>query len=178
MAFDDPFRLRVLKALTAALADITPANDYAFDLTDAVFRGRTEFGDGDPLPMLSILDGKEPGDVERPNADDSNEAVTTWSLVLQGFVEDDHRNPTDPAEQLLAATKQRLGEERARQHQGWPSPLGMGVREVPEDSPNNVISLNFGFGVARPPDEFVSDKAYFWLPVTIELSEDHSRPFD
>ena len=43
----EPVRLRVLKAMTECLKDITPANGYHTDLKGQVFRGRVIFGDND-----------------------------------------------------------------------------------------------------------------------------------
>ena len=67
-----PFKLRVLRAVTATLKTITPANGYFYDLSDdtdpdalhptRVFRGRAWFGDNDPIPMLSVLEGVNPAD--------------------------------------------------------------------------------------------------------------------
>ena len=60
----DSYRLTVLKRLTAHLRGITKANGYDYDLIDprSVCRGRLVFGDDDPLPLLSILEGTR-GDI-------------------------------------------------------------------------------------------------------------------
>lgn len=56
MAYAAPADLRALKALTYCLTTITVAAGYKHDMSSAVFRGRNVFGDGDPLPMLSVLE--------------------------------------------------------------------------------------------------------------------------
>ncbi len=162
---NDPFRLRVLMALTDTLQQITPANGYQHDLTDSVFRGRALFTHKDPLPMLSIMEPPQmPDQMESPQA--STENATTFPLLIQGFVDDDKRNPTDPAYRLMADVQKRLAQERARQD-GYDI-LGMGAR---------LMSLHIGKGVVRSPDEVISKDAFFWLPITLGFVEDHADPF-
>jgi len=162
----DPFRLKVLKALTLALEEITPANGYAFNLSGKVFRGRTSFGDNDPIPMVCILEAieqEQPGTVSMPAA--ASTANGPWALLIQGFVEDDPTNPTDPAHILMADVKKRLALERPRERQN--NILGMGGR---------VHELKISPGVVRPPDD-ISGKAYFWLRVTLGMVENLSDPY-
>lgn len=160
-----PIRLRILRAMTDCLAQITPANGYKSDLTDAVFRGRIMFGDKDPLPMISILEPPVPNDaLDSPSASGVNKF--DWLMVVQGFVEDDPKNPTDPAHILMADVRQALAKERQK---GLPdcNILGMGGR---------VDDLIIGIGVVRPSDE-VSAKAYFWLNLTVKIVEDMADPY-
>lgn len=174
---DDPFRLRVQKSLTAALEQITPANGYRSDMAPAtvggktvrrVLRGRTIFGEDDPLPMISILE--EP---IAPENDLSPVAGTSgqgpYDLMVQGFVNDDPQNPTDPAHILLADVKMRLIE--LKRDEGLSHRV---FRFGPKA--NTVVSVSFGGGVVRPADE-VSAVAYFWLRVSFDLAEDHLNPF-
>lgn len=161
---NDPFRLRVLKALTAALEEINPAAGYQFDLTGKVFRGRDIFGDSDPLPMVSILEAiEEQAQITAPQA--SPASTGPWELLIQGFVEDDFQNPTDPAHRLMAEVKKRLVQERIRDRQY--NILGMN---------GQVTDLKISHGVVRPPDE-VSGKAYFWLRLTLEVVENLQDPY-
>lgn len=168
----DPLRLRILKALTAALEEINPNNDFEFDLRNAVFRGRLVYGDGDPLPMLSILEPPIAPD-QLPQPKDSTESNGEWELLIQGFLKDDKRNPTDPAHALMAEVKMRLAEikqepETSRYKTGESEPI-LGIKEVHR--------LDIGAGVVRPPDE-ISAKAYFWLNITLGLAEDLLRPYE
>lgn len=167
MAYDEPFRLRVLKALTLALQQITPANGYQHDLSTSVFRGRELFGDDDPIPMVSILEAVDEQDQDfSPRGGDGSAGV--WPLLVQGFVEDDMENPTDPAHHLMAEVKKRLTEERRK---------GATMRVGIFDMGGLVDSLNFGGGVVRPPDG-ISGKAYFWLRLDLGLVEDLSNPYE
>ncbi len=161
---NDPFRLRVMKALTAALEEINPAADYQFDLTGKVFRGRDIFGDSDPLPMVSILEAiEEQAQITAPQAGPTS--TGPWELLIQGFVEDDFQNPTDPAHRLMAEVKKRLVQERIRDRQY--NILGMN---------GQVTDLKISHGVVRPPDE-VSGKAYFWLRLTLVVVENLQDPY-
>lgn len=160
----DPTRLRILKALTSALESITPANGYRHDLSGKVFRGRDIFGYKDPLPMVAILEQIEEQE-QQPAPRAGGTAHGPWTLQLQGFVADDRDNPTDPAHYLMAEVKQRLIEERLRDHQR--DILGMG---------KVITELRLSQGVVRPADE-ISDKAYFWLRVTLGVVENLNEPY-
>jgi len=181
-----PFKLRVLRALTDCLKTITPANGYVFNMADfdpgdgvmtsRVYRGRMAFGDdgdggGDPLPMISVLEGVSPADENGDAPYDCTVGEYDWDLLIQGFVEDDKQNPTDPAYLLLADVRQRLAEERQRKSPNDPtSRFILGFEE------DQITSLSFGFGVVRPADD-VSAKAWFWLPVQLRIVDNASDPY-
>lgn len=167
---EDPVRLRVLKKISAALEEINPdlptgkPSSYRHDLAGRVFRGRILFGDSDPLPMVSILEVPLP--VEQiPGAPDNPMRTGSWELIIQGFAEDDFNNPTDPAQYLLADVVMRLAVEKRRNRDYELFDMG-----------NTVTNLHIGVGVVRPPDE-ISAKAYFWLPVRLEIAEDLDDPY-
>lgn len=160
----DPFRLRVLKALSAALEEINPDNGYSFDMRNNVFRGRDMFGDSDPVPMISILEAIDEK-AQIPSPEGGHQSTGPWELLIQGFLDDDLRHPTDPAHALLAEVKKRLVQERVRERQR--NILGMGGK---------VTELRLSHGVVRPPDED-SAKAYFWLRLTLVLVENLQDPY-
>lgn len=163
----DPYRLRVQKAISAVLKEITPANGYQHDLSNAVFRGRNIFGESDPLPMVSILEA--PIQPDAPRLPDGGATQNgPWELVIQGFVDDDKRNPTDPAHRLLADVKKRLAQEcKAYVPGGGYKTFGM---------EGKLGKLTIGTGVVRPPDE-ISSKAYFWLTINLQLFEAMDDPY-
>lgn len=182
---DDPFRLRVLKAITAALKEVTVANGYKHDMMDVtehdvpmarVFRGRQGFGATDPLPMLSLLEHPRALDALLAPAGEPDR-VGEWDLLLQGFVEDDPENPTDPAHKLCADAIKRLAKEAKRRSppldggRGEPNILGLGGVEP------CVTKLAIGSPVVRPADGVVSNQAFFWLTLTLTLVEDVEKPF-
>lgn len=179
-----PFKLRVMRALTETLKDIRTADGYHYDLADAtdphakhptrVFRGRAWYGDSDPIPMLSILEGVNPADEVAEPAPLNTTGQYDYPLIIQGFVNDDPVNPTDPAYLFLADVRRRLAVERKRKllnSQSQPNPFGMG-----EPGPNRVTGLTIGPGVVRPADD-VSAKAYFWLSLTLRMIEDAEQPY-
>jgi hypothetical protein len=174
----DSTRLKVLKGLTALVKTITPANGYQSDLSDfvddgiirsRVFRGRSIFGEGDPLPMISILEmPREPSQMETPPG--ATVYSAPWELMVQGFVPDDKDNPTDPAHQLLADVEKALIAERAKRGQ-TPAMRTYALLGQP-----CVTDIVLSRGVVRPPEE-VSSKAFFWLIVTLTMVEDLLNPF-
>lgn len=167
----DATRLQILKALSATLEEINgPAGGYVYDLTPTVevprrvFRGRALFGEDDPLPMISILEVPVPIEPDLSTSDNTTQS-TDWELIIQGFVDDDPDDPTDPAYALLADVKRRLALEKRRDH--GDDLFGFG---------NKVHELQIGSGVVRPPDE-TSAKAYFWLNIKLSIAEDLTEPY-
>lgn len=166
----EPVRLRVLMKLTAALAEINPADGYHNDLRPTedtparVFRGRVIFGDTDPLPMVSILEVPIPPE-QLPSAPDNSARKGGWDLMVQGFVDDNPEHPTDPAQYLLADVVRRLAVEKRKNRDFKLFDMG-----------NTVTDMAIGVGVVRPPDE-LSAKAYFWLPLTLTIAEDLLDPY-
>lgn len=174
----DPFRLRVLKALTAQIKTVTPANGFTNDLSDfadpddaaitraRVFRGRELFGTSDPLPMVSILE--DPRALEPLQSPDGGTTTAgDWDLMVQGFVDDDPENPTDPAH-VLAAEVVSVIVAAAKNRNNI---LGLGFREP------CVKKISIGSPVVRPADGSPSDQAFFWLTLTLTLIEDREKPF-
>jgi len=179
-----PFRLRVQNAIVASLQQNIAGADYNFTLTTNVFRGRNKFGSGDPIPLVSILEPPIP-DTPVPVPAEVAHGNNTWPLLIQGFVDDDEENPTDPGHMLLADVKKRLAIEKERQSAGRPigknrNPFNMGEwRDDGTQLKSNYVEaiVSIGQGVVRPPDEGVSDKAYFWLTVVLKIQEDIGNPF-
>lgn len=169
--FTVPTRLRVLQKLTSILQEINPTNGYVNDLgvspeheEGCVFRGRVWFGEDDPLPMICILETPlQPEDI--PSAPDNPQRQQDYELTVQGFVEDDPKNPTDPAHYLVADVIRRLAVEKLKNRNFELFDMG-----------DTVIDIRIGSPVVRPPDE-LSAKAYFWLPVTLVLAEDLEKPY-
>ena len=163
----DPLALYVLKRITTVLEGITEANGYQHDLSEKVFRGRALFGEGDPIPMLSILEVPIPID-QLPSP--ATLSKGGWELMVQGFAEDDRTNPTDPAHKLLADVKQLLALEKKKENWDRPEQGIFGLGGI-------VDKLYIGRGVVRPADE-ISAKAYFWLTITLEMVEDLADPYN
>jgi hypothetical protein len=156
-------RLDVLKALTSHLQGIASANGYEIDLSDAIRRGRTLFGEGDPIPLVSILESprSDPGRFAGENFAERSEK---WSLLIQGWVVDDPSNPTDPAYILMATVEHRLARiiavNRSTGEPAFPDEYMLGRK---------VAEFTVMPGVVRPPMEQVSSKAFFYLPVQVAL---------
>lgn len=163
----DSVRLGVQKQLSAFIeAEVTPANGYAFDLTAAVFRGRSCYGTDDPVPMVSILEGMMPDENPLTAGFGEEDQTDKWKLLIQGWVQDDDANPTDPAHQLMASVKQALGKMRKQSN-------NLLLVGTPFE---NVGEFVIGPGVVRPPDQ-LSSKAYFWQRITLTMIETVDSPF-
>lgn len=168
MTLSNPLRLEIKKRMTAALQEITVAGGYSTEIGVNVFRGRIIYGDTDPLPMITILEAPIPQD-PLPSPHGATYGRGLWELMVQGFVQDDRANPTDPADLLLADIRKRLSQERRKTLARPPSEgiFGLG---------NHITDLIIGPGVVRPPDEY-SAKAYCWLTIQLEMAEDLANPF-
>jgi hypothetical protein len=183
----EPFRLTVKKSVCATLKTITPSNGYHFDMSDStvtengeeitkerVFRGRQQFGDDDPLDMVSVL--------EHPRAldalvapDGQDDRVGEWDLLIQGFVKDDPKHPTDPADYLAADVVKALASEYDRPLPGSES-LGRNLFNLGYQMPC-VTKMTIGSPIVRPADGVNSSQAFFWLTLTLTLAENVSKPY-
>jgi len=176
MAEDRPFRLRVLDALTERLRSVTPAAGYRHDLSNSVYRGRSVYGPDDLVDgfLVSILEAPLP-DTPMPAPNGSGEWVGPWELFIQGFIDDDHDHPTDPAHFLMADVKKALAVERKRMREKAPGSsapknnlLGMNGR---------VTELSIGACVVRPAEEHVSELANFLLSISLTIAENMDDPY-
>ena len=165
----EPVRLRILKAMTEALKEISPVNGYHTDVNGQVYRGRVIYGENDPLPLISILEVPIPLD-QTPPPTDSEFSSGGWEIMIQGFVTDDPENPTDPAHFFMADVKKRLAIEKRKA-------LAMNAAQGIFGLGNFVTGLRIGAGVVRPPDE-ISAVSYFWLTITLDMVEDLADPYE
>lgn len=172
----DPFRLRVMKAVCDQLKTISPDGDYAHNLADfvdaagrpaeRVFRGRTIYGDNDPLPMLAVLE--DPRALEQNNGPaNSTASAGQFRILIQGFVTDDKTHPLDPAYRLSAEVVEALVKAKKERF----NMLGLGSVAP------CVMGITIGQPVHRPPDDEVSAVSYFLVPVTLTLAENLETPF-
>lgn len=172
----DSKQLLILKMLTAHLQGITPANGYDFDLSEAVFRGRSMFGANDPETMLSILEAPKP-DNGLAAGENRIKRSEEWLLLLQGWTLDDKINPTDPIYGLKAAAEKRLSEVIDVNPETG-NPLIPAIYLLPNATGKQMIAeMAIGPGVVRPPDAQVSSKSFFYLPLRVMLQTDVSNPY-
>lgn len=166
---DDSYRLRVLKALTAHLKLIQHVEgvaDFAgFDLSNSVFRGRTQYGDESPKTMVSILEAPRPDGGITAGASEAR--VEQWQLLVQGWCPDDVENPTDPLYQMMQVVEMQMQKIIATNNvTGFPKdPVAYMLGKT-------ISSFTFGPGVVRPPTEGVSSRSFFYLPVRVGLVKD------
>lgn len=176
----NPFRLRVMTALTELLEGITPDAGYDFDLSryedqdgrprERVFRGRDIFGTSDPLPLLAVLENPESN--QSNNGSDAKHAKGKFDLIIQGFVNGGDIHPLDAAYHLSASVIERLSTAKVDRTFEGPSILGFGSRAP------CIHAMTIGQPVHRPGGDTISDNAYFVVGVSFALIENIARPFD
>lgn len=183
----DPQRLRTMIALTTLIASVRPEDSnststgFNFNLENSVFRGRNAFGDGDPLPMVSILEMPVAAD-QLDSPPESNASSGPWDLLIQGFVKDDKENPTDEAYRLAADVVRVLAIENSKRNKqrraaGFAKGSETAILGILTPNGEPAISrIRIGSPVCRPPDE-VSSKTYFWLRVSLDMVEDLENPY-
>jgi hypothetical protein len=164
----DSKRLTILKKLTAHLEGMDGGAPYEHDLRGKVFRGRTMYGAGDPIPLVSILEGKAT-DYGQFADEFQTRRKDSWLLLIQGWTKNDTENPTDPVYALLADVELRLSDLIATDN-GRPKFSGAYLLG------GLISSLTIAAPVVRPPDDGVSDKAFFYLPVLVGLESDLTKP--
>lgn len=160
-----PFRLRVLKSVTHVIEGVTPNNGYHHDLRGKVFRGRVRYDRDDPIPMISILEAPIPEDAAQGTGENVA-SYGNWELLIQGFVDDDRVNPSDPAHHLMAEVKSVIVKEKLRSY--GDDLFGMD---------NRVRSMSIGQGSVRPSDDPTAE-AFFWFKLTLNVVEDLESPYD
>lgn len=172
----DSKRLEVLKRLTTFLQrEVAKANGYKHDLDQAVFRGRMYTTKNDPLPMVTVLENIDPDRYPQRAGGENEHARTAedWVLLVQGWTENDPINPTDPAYELMADVRKALATICKRRGPLEPGP------ENPDHYLGGLIAgMTMEPGIARPPIEQVSEKAFFWMRIAIKFVENPNDPYD
>lgn len=175
-------KLAIMKALTAHLQGITPAwldlppemdgETCPYDLSTSIYRGRLTFGDEVPAPFVAIFEAPRQLD---PNGAGSGDLYNKedWTLLIQGFVDNDELNPTDPAYDLLAWVQMRLARITTEAPNGrrggkYPSEWRLG---------NLQIDIRYQIPIVRPGKDDVSGTAYFYMPISVGNVTDLTMPF-
>ena len=162
-------RLAALKWFCDYLeAEVNGTGDYEHDLADSVFRGRLTFGEDEPLPRVSLLEGLNADREPVVAGTGSTNQTDRWIILLQGQVKDDLLNPTDPAHALLADVKAAIGRLRREMTQDYDA-----YRATPWSM---IADLAVEPGTVRPPDE-LSEKAFFWMRIVLKTVEEVDDPY-
>ena len=165
----DPIKLQILKAVVDELKSITPTNGYVSNLADfdpgdgvttaRVYRGRAFFGDGDPVPMLSVLEATNGEEVINEMVAEKPLSEYWWPLIIQGWAKDDPENPTDPVYPLLRDVRKCFAKQVKRV-------AGMNDRRIFGFSSEHITGIRFGGGIVRPANEA---SAYAGFHLLLEL---------
>ncbi len=156
------------------VGEVTIVNGYLHDLSTEdegkVYRGRTQFGEEVAPPFLSILESPRPLD---PNSGGETKLTrqSRWPLLIQGFATDNRLNPTDPAYDLAADVERALSKIMETDDQGmpkYPAIYHMGEWN---------IGIALQEAIVRAPDPDISDTAFFYLPVFLDVVTDMRSPY-
>lgn len=164
-------RLQILKALTAYLEEMTPTAGFEYDLSleDAVSRGRNLIGSEIKVrPALSIIEAPTP-DVASFTGEWLDFRRDTWTILIQGLVKDDKKNPSDPAYYMADDVTKWLGRLVATRNDG------SGRTVLPADKHllgGLITSLEIAPPVVRNPDDKISATAFFYLPIRVGVVDD------
>ncbi|WOK01456.1 tail terminator [Pseudomonas phage UF_RH7] len=170
-----PRRLLILQRLSEHLKGITPLNGYNYDLSQSVYRGKRMFGAETQLPAVSIIESPRP-DVGVYTGTGDEQRSENWVLLVQGWVEDtdDLVNPTDAAYYLAAAVEERLTMIMAKKAKGTrPMPVYPDLYRLG----GLITDLQLSPAVVSQPQDEISSKAFFYLPVRIGLAADVGQPY-
>ena len=172
-------KLRIMKRLVSLLEEITEFTytddageeiTVQYDLAGKIFRGLSVIPAHTAKDALSILEAPRP--VFGDGAGEKGlKRKGPWTLLLQGWPEDDTYNPSDPAYLLEAACCQQLAKITAVDSEGMDK-----HPEVTSRFKGDILSLTIGQGVVRPPEDNVSRLAMFYLPLVVEIATDLEHP--
>lgn len=160
-------RLAILTALTAHMQGLAPSNGYVNDLSEPgrVLRGRNLIGEEARRngPLLSFLEAPRPDLAVYAGSWDEMRK-DAWTLLLQGIVEDDIENPTDPAHIFVDEVERHLSRLIATKPSGSP--------KYPEEFllGGLIADLQIAPPVVRPPEKGISASAFFFLPVRVGVA--------
>jgi len=165
-----PTRLLAMQRLTALLESLD-IKTVATDMTGKVVRGRSILGEEIDTPMLAML--------ESPRADfalfagvDLEARKDRLTILIQGRAEDDPLNPGDEAYWLCAAVEERLARITATKPNNgralYPEHFMLG---------NLITDLEIAPPVVRPPEDKVSQSAYFFLVLRVGMAVEIGKPY-
>lgn len=157
-----PKQLRIIRKLAAYLEATSGAKCW---VGKSVITAK-EAGD-----TLSILEAPRP--IIGTGAGEANlNRNENWTLLLQGWPEDDHEEPSAPAYWMKAMCEQSLSLIVAQ------LPNGAQRTDALYRLGGDISSLTIGQGVVRPPSEEAASRlAMFYLPLIIEIQTDVRNPY-
>lgn len=169
-----PTRLLILRRLTALLEEVAYQDEAGNDvlMLGRVSRGRILLGEESKPPLLSVLEAARP-DPHTGYAGDENDAHhDMWPLLVQGIIEDDIDNPTDPAYFMVAAVEAQLSKIIAVD-----ANTGHALFPQHKDLGGLITALEIMPPVVRPPEDKVSSKAFFFLPIRLGVAISSDQPY-
>lgn len=164
-----PTRLLVVQRL-CTLLETLEFKGQPLDMTGKVSRGRNILGEEVAAPALSIIEAPRP-DFASFAGEEHFMRKDNMILMIQGRAVDDKLLPGDEAYWLAAAVEQRLSAITATKKHGSP--------EFPEHHllGNLITGLEIAPPVVRPPEDKVSQWAFFFLVLRVGIAVDTRSPY-
>lgn len=168
-----PTRLLVLQRLQSLLETLEFRGE-TLDMTGKITRGRSIVGDDvQPAPAaLHIIEAPRP-DFASYAGEDAFMRKDSMTLMIQGRAIDDKLNPGDEAYWLAAAVEKRLSRITAIKSNGSGNPA------FPEHwmLGKLITGLEVASSVVRPPEDKVSQWAFFFLVLRVGIAVDIAQPY-
>lgn len=160
-----PKQLRIIRKL-AALLEVTSGYEGT-----KVWIGKSVVTGTDVEDTMSILEAPRPI-IGAGAAEQNVKRNETWTLLIQGWPKDNHKEPSAPAYWMKAAVERMLALIIAELPNGVPRKDSVYMLN------GDISALTIGQGVVRPPSEDAASRlAMFYLPVIIELNTDARNPY-
>ena len=186
---NEPIRLRLKKAVAAAIEEIATTEGYWLQANPeigerlTVMRDVAAVGSNDQTPCITLIESPE--EKEIPNQPEATgQRKRTLALIIQGFADPSLSQLltgniacVDIADWLRADVKMRLTKEM---NAAKNTILGTS-RFFGSDK---VTDMWFTGGSVRPPEQSGDSRgadsrfAYFWFVLCLDIVEDDARPYD
>lgn len=165
-----PTRLLVVQRL-CTLLETLEYQGQPIDLTGKVTRGRNIVGEEVAAPALSIIEAPRP-DFASFAGEEHFMRKDNMILMIQGRAVDDKLLAGDNAYWLAAAVEQRLSRITAEKSNG------MGAQFPEHYMLGKLITgLEVAPPVVRPPEDKVSQWAFFFLVLRVGIAVDIRSPY-
>lgn len=173
-----PTRLLVLQRLTKLLegVEVTFDGGMPISMQGRVVRGRNIIGDETEAPFLSLLDAPRPDTPEYAGTNQMRK--DDWTILISGIATDNKANPSDNGFWFVAAVEERLGlvvdVHKARGTPLYPEHYMLCDGNLDKQL---ITKLEVAPPVVRPPEDKLSSKAFFFLPIRVGIAGAVGKPY-
>ena len=176
---DSTKQLRILFLLTELLEGISdlPSSELGTDgqplmvtMAGRVWRGRTQFGNEQMTPFLTIIESRRPDNQPELAGYDGEFRNEIWHLLIQGFMDDDDTHPLDNLYRFKGEVEVRLSHLLATNEYGDP------VYPAVYLCNRMVEKISIGPGVVAPFNATTGGTEAFYLPLVLTFANNIADP--